>query len=85
MNPIEAQVRAFLADQFSASTDAPLAADTSLFEAGIIDSMGVLSLVTWLEEAFGFTVEDDEVLPENIDGINALVRYIEAKQAAAAP
>jgi acyl carrier protein len=82
MNPIEAQVRAFLADQFPASTDAPLAADTSLFEAGIIDSMGVLTLVTWLEETFGFTVDDDEVLPENIDGVGALVRYIGRKTGA---
>jgi acyl carrier protein len=44
--------------------------------------MGVLSLVTWLEETYGFTVEDDEVLPENIDGIRRLVEYIGRKQAA---
>ena len=82
MNPIETQVRDFLADAFPIAGDAPLAADTSLFEAGIIDSMGVLTLVTWLEETFGFTVDDDEVLPENIDGVGALVRYIGRKTGA---
>ncbi|MBE5316843.1 MAG: acyl carrier protein [Xanthomonadales bacterium] len=82
MSPIETQVRAFLADAFPTAGDAPLAVDTSLFEAGIIDSMGVLTLVTWLEETYGFTVDDDEVLPENIDGIGALVRYIGRKSGA---
>jgi acyl carrier protein len=82
MSPIETQVRAFLADAFPTAGDAPLAVDTSLFEAGIIDSMGVLTLVTWLEETYGFTVDDDEVLPENIDGVGALVRYIGRKTGA---
>jgi acyl carrier protein len=82
MSPIETQVRAFLADAFPTAGDAPLDADTSLFEAGIIDSMGVLTLVTWLEETYGFTVDDDEVLPENIDGVGALVRYIGRKTGA---
>jgi acyl carrier protein len=50
MSPIETQVRAFLADAFPTAGDEPLDAETSLFEAGIIDSMGVLTLVTWLEE-----------------------------------
>ncbi len=82
MSPIETQVRAFLADVFPTAGDAPLDAETSLFEAGIIDSMGVLTLVTWLEETYGFSVDDDEVLPENIDGIGALVRYIGRKTGA---
>jgi acyl carrier protein len=82
MNSIETQVRAFLADAFPVDGDAPLDAEASLFEAGIIDSMGVLTLVTWIEENFGITVDDDEVLPENIDGVAALVRYIGAKTGA---
>ncbi|MCG6118409.1 MAG: acyl carrier protein [Aquimonas sp.] len=78
--PVEAQVRAFLAEQFPSPDGAVVAGDASLFETGILDSMGVLTLVTWLEETFGFTVEDDEVLPENIDGIDRLVAYIGRKQ-----
>jgi len=45
----------------------------------VLDSKGMLTLVTWLESSFGFIVEDDEVLPENIDGIGPLMRYIGAK------
>ena len=78
--PVEAQVRAFLAEHFPSPDGAAVAGDASLFETGILDSMGVLTLVTWLEETFGFTVEDDEVLPENIDGIDRLVAYIGRKQ-----
>jgi acyl carrier protein len=82
MHAIESQVRAFLAETFPTADASPIEAEASLFESGIIDSMGVLSLVTWLEETYGFTVEDDEVLPENIDGIRRLVEYIGRKQAA---
>lgn len=84
MHPIEAQVRAFIGETFPSEADsAKLDAEASLFDSGVLDSMGVLTLVTWLEEAFGITVEDDEVLPENIDGIGPLVRYIRAKREAA--
>jgi acyl carrier protein len=84
MNDIEARVRAFLAENFPTDPGAaPLHADTSLFEAGLIDSMGVLTVVTWIEETFGVVVDDDEVVPENIDGIARLSRYIGGKLAAA--
>lgn len=84
MHSIEAQVRAFIGETFPSENDsATLDPELSLFEAGILDSMGVLTLVTWLESSFGFIVEDDEVLPENIDGIGPLVRYIGAKRGAA--
>jgi acyl carrier protein len=44
--------------------------------------MGVLTVVTWIEETFGVVVDDDEVVPENIDGIARLARYISGKLAA---
>jgi acyl carrier protein len=51
----------------------------SLIETGIIDSAGVLTLVVLLEEKFGITVHDDEVMPDNLDGIAKLTAYIERK------
>jgi acyl carrier protein len=83
MNDIEARVRAFLAENFPTDPGAPpLQAETSLFEAGLIDSMGVLTVVTWIEETFEVVVDDDEVVPENIDGVARLTRYIAGKLAA---
>lgn len=82
MNDIEARVRAFIAENFpSEAGAAPLPAEASLFAAGLIDSMGVLTVVTWIEETFGVVVDDDEVVPENIDGIGRLTNYIAGKLA----
>jgi len=52
---------------------------TSFIDGGIIDSVGVLELVAFLEETFGFTVEDDELIPENLDSIDKLVTYVSLK------
>ncbi len=53
--------------------------DTSFLEQGIIDSTGVLELVEWLEEEFGISVTDEELIPENLDSVNSLSAYITKK------
>ena len=56
-----------------------LSGDDSLIGKGLIDSSGVLELIAFLEEKFAITVEDSELVPENLDSINALTRFIETK------
>lgn len=80
MQTIETRIREFVRDKFPSAEHDNLAVEQSLFDAGILDSIGVLSLVTWLETEFEMIVDDDEVIPENIDGIGPLVRYVESKQ-----
>jgi acyl carrier protein len=58
--------------------------DDSLLEKRIIDSTGVLELIAFLDATFGVKVQDDELLQENLDSINRLVRFIEKKSKAAA-
>jgi acyl carrier protein len=58
--------------------------DDSLLEKRIIDSTGVLELIAFLDATFGVKVQDDELLPENLDSINRLVRFIEKKSRVAA-
>ena len=58
--------------------------DDSLLEKRIIDSTGVLELIAFLEVNFGVKVQDDELLPENLDSINRLARFLEKKSKAAA-
>jgi acyl carrier protein len=53
--------------------------DTSFLEEGIIDSTGVLELVGFIEEDFSITVEDEELVPENLDSINNVTTYLERK------
>lgn len=55
--------------------------DSSLLEAGVIDSTGILELIEFLEETFPISVADHETVPENLDGIDRIVAYIERKQA----
>lgn len=77
MPTIESRIRSFLGEQFQAPDDLP--SDASLLDGGIIDSIGVLTLVTWLEEAFAFVVDDEDVLPGNLDGVGNLVAYVQRK------
>jgi len=51
-------------------------------EEGIIDSTGILELVTFLEEEYSITVEDEELVPENLDSINNVTAFLERKIAA---
>jgi acyl carrier protein len=53
--------------------------DDSLLEKGIVDSTGILELVGFVEDKFDFRVEDEELIPDNLDSINNLVAYIEKK------
>lgn len=52
----------------------------SFLDKGIVDSTGVLELVSYLEEEFGIKVEDEEIIPDNFDSIATLTSYIQRKQ-----
>jgi acyl carrier protein len=81
---MEPEIRAFLAENFPLGEDpSKLPADASLLEAGIIDSTGVLELVDFIETTYGLTVEDEELLPENLDSIQSIVAFVERKRSAA--
>ena len=75
---IERDVRDFVIQHFLAGNASKLRADGSLL-GDVIDSMGVLNLVAYLQEHFGITVEDDEVIPSNLDTIDNLVAYVSKK------
>jgi acyl carrier protein len=53
----------------------------SLIAAGIIDSTGVLELIEFLETAFGIQVKDTETIPQNLDSISNLTRFVMGKKA----
>jgi acyl carrier protein len=58
--------------------------DTSFLDEGIIDSLGVIELVTFVEKRFGISVLDHELVPDNFDSINKLDAYIQNKLGARA-
>lgn len=53
--------------------------DTLIFQEGIFDSLGFLSLISFLDEEFGIEVENDELNEENFESINAIVTFISKK------
>lgn len=74
------KVRAFIFENFLFdANEEDLQDDASFLEQGIIDSTGVLELVEWLENEFGFTVDDEELIPENLDSVNSLTAFISRK------
>jgi acyl carrier protein len=79
MEKIETKIRSFIIENFLFGDSNGLQDDTSFIEEGIIDSTGVLELVTFLEEEFDIKVEDEELIPENLDSINNVTVYLEGK------
>ena len=53
--------------------------DEDLLTQGIIDSMGVLQLVNYLEKSFGMKVADEEIVPENFRSLNCLTEFVRKK------
>ena len=73
-------VRRFIGENFLFRDDGDaIRDDQSLLDAGIIDSTGVLELVCYLETTFDIEVQDDEMLPENLDSIRAIANYVDRK------
>lgn len=76
------RLRAFIASNFYVPTGLPLDETTSFLQQGIIDSTGVLELVSFVESEFGIAVRDHELLPSNFDSLAALAEFIDRKQGA---
>ncbi len=75
------QVRNFVIKNFYVPEPQALADDASLLDLGVIDSTGVLEVIGFLEDTFGITVEDDEMLPENLDSIERISAFVARKKA----
>lgn len=76
----EDKVRKYILENYLFTEDqSELNNHDSFLEKGIIDSTGVLEVTFFLEEEFGMSVEDEEMIPENLDSVNNIVKYINSK------
>jgi acyl carrier protein len=75
---IDRDVRSFLVQHFLAGHAENLREDGSLL-GDVVDSLGVLDLVTFLQDRFAITVEDEDVVPSNLDTVNNLVAFVARK------
>ena len=69
-----------LISSISANHKGSIGDDALLIETGILDSLGILKLVSAIEEQFGIEVLDEELIPENFHTVNDIARLIESKQ-----
>ena len=81
---IEKIIREYILETFLFTND-PLALSSSdsFLQKGIIDSTGVLEMIFFLEQEFGIKVTDKELIPENLDSVNNIVRFVQSKKSAA--
>ena len=81
MEDIQRAVTAFIVGNFlfGNSADAP-AAGSSFLETGLIDSTGILELVAFVEEEYGFKVADEELVPENLDSVQSIAAFVTRKR-----
>jgi acyl carrier protein len=76
MDDIKKTIRDFLVNDFLIGGEVKLEDDTSFMQRHILDSTGFIELITFVEERYGFSVADAEMLPENFDSLNSIESYV---------
>jgi methoxymalonate biosynthesis acyl carrier protein len=80
---VESSVREFLKDQVAVQEGKDdIATDESLLDSGVLDSASILELVSFLEERFSFTIDDEELVPENFETVDSIVSLVTSKKEA---
>lgn len=77
---ITQQVRTFITSNFYVPNPTALSDDASLLEQGIIDSTGVLEVISFIEDTFGITIDDREMIPDNLDTIERISGFVQRKK-----
>ena len=82
MPAIEEQIRAHIAANILFSKSGyPHPDDASFLDHGVVDSLNVMDLVFFLEEKFGISVSDREIVPDNFDSVSKLAAFVRRKVA----
>jgi acyl carrier protein len=80
---VTSHIRAFLKERFPSARNHALGEHDSLLANGILDSLGVLDLVGYLEQEFGITVGDEDLVPEHFENLHRLTAFVVEKQTGA--
>ncbi len=80
MANVKEDISGYIKENFiTGRSETELTPEQSLIESGIIDSTGVLELVTFIEENYSIEIDDEELIPENLDSINNIVTFLKTK------
>ncbi len=81
MSDVKAALREYIVEYFLlGDTETQFTDEDSFIEKGIIDSTGILEVIAFLEENYGVIVEDNEILPENLDSLENIARFVDRKK-----
>jgi len=73
-------IRKFLLDHIPKARQLDVHNDDQLLENGLLDSLGILDVVTYLEEEFNISVSDEELIPDNFQSISKMSAYVQMKK-----
>lgn len=76
---VKQKVWSFIADNFLMGSEAHISDEASFMDSHIIDSTGYLELIMFIEETFNIRVSNSEMIPENLDSLNAIDGYLQRK------
>jgi acyl carrier protein len=79
-NEITQTIRQFMSERAWIRKGDKVAASDSLLEKGVIDSIAMVELVTFIEKVYGIHIEDDELMPDNFDTLAAMSSFIGGKR-----
>jgi acyl carrier protein len=82
MQDVQQRVKRFVMENFFVSDPSEIGDDTSLIATGLVDSTGMLEVITFLESEFGVRVRDQEMVPNNLETISRIAAFVERKRAA---
>jgi acyl carrier protein len=77
---LQEDIRGFIVENFLFGEEAGLKDDSSFLEEGIVDSTGIMQLVSFLQEQYRIAIEDEELIPDNLDSIQKITSFIQEKQ-----
>jgi acyl carrier protein len=78
---VESKLRAYVLENYLFTDDASALDDSDSFMAkGILDSTGIMDMILFIEESFGVHVEDEDMVPENLDSVEKMAAFIRRKQ-----
>ena len=75
MSDVRQDVRQFFQQQLARDLTG-VDDSTSLLQAGVLDSLGVMELVAFLQDRYGLTLDDDDLVPENLESVDAIAAFV---------
>jgi acyl carrier protein len=80
---MKAEIREYLVAHRASQDVGSFGDGDSLLEAGVIDSLSMVDLIAHLEKTYGIAVDEDDMVPENFDSVEAIAGYVRQKQGSA--